>query len=333
MRHVFFLVAVFASGAVHADWVPVLRGNNNVVTVSYGGGSASYNESAAISDGRLSPFVGQMRSIRTEFESKLNSVVGTAISNSQPGVTFRGGSLSGNLHASIQPVAPNTLLMTLDGISYEARSTYSGKKLGFITFDCTNTFSAKNISLTGQYGANNGVLLPSVGINSNVDSSTDCDSNLSWILPIVGNMLVDKKTGQLDSSLEEGVRGAMSEVKDKLLYVPDPAWSIGMLRLVPQTMQITTSDGRAFNIGQVIANNLPYLLGNSQIDVQFGLGIKTKTMPGTSVPQITKFDENVVTLSITSPSLSFSVRLSQEAYVDWKWKCPPNAPNGGCREP
>lgn len=98
-------------------------------------------------------------------------------------------------------------------------------------------------------------------------------------------------------------------------------------------MQITAADGRTFNIGQIVANNLTYLLGNSQIDLQFGLGMNPKTVPGTSAPQITKFDENVVTLSITSPSISFSVRLSQQAYVDWKWKCPANSPPGGCREP
>ncbi|WP_215404090.1 hypothetical protein [Janthinobacterium sp. JC611] len=331
MRHTFFLVAILASGAAHADWVPVLRGNNNVVTVSYNGGSASYQESAANYDGRLSPFIGEMRSIRTGLENKLNSVVGATVA--EKGITFRGGSLSGNLHANIQPAAPNTLLMSIDGISYEARSTYSGKRWGILTFDCTNTFSAKNISLTGQYGANDGVLLPSVGLNSNVNSSTDCDSNLGWILPIVGDLLVNKVTGILDSRLEDGVRSAMNEVKDKLLYMPDPAWGIGMLRLVPNTMQITAPDGRTFNIGQIVANNLPYLLGNSQIDLQFGLGMNPKTVPGTSAPQITKFDENVVTLSVTSPSISFSVRLSQQAYVDWKWKCPVNSPPGGCREP
>ena len=331
MRLPFFLLAILASGAAQADWVPVLRGNNNVVTVSYGGGSASYQESAAIYDGRLSPFIGEMRGIRTGLENKLNSVVSATVAAN--GITFREGKLSGNLHASIQPAAPNTLLMTIDGISYQARSTYSGKRWGILTFDCTNTFSANNISLTGQYGANNGVLLPSVGLNSHVDSSTDCDSNLGWILPVVGDLLVNKVTGILDNRLEDGVRGAMNEVKDKLLYVPDPAWGIGMLRLVPENMQITAADGRTFNIGRIVANNLTYLLGNSQIDLQFGLGMNPRTVPGTSAPQITKFDENVVTLSITSPSISFSVRLSQQAYVDWQWKCPANSPPGGCREP
>lgn len=331
MRKTLFLLAALASSAAHADWAPVLRGNNNVVTVSYGGGSVTYKESATNYDGRLSPFVGQMRGIRTGLETKINTVVGATIA--QQGITFRGGSLSGNLHARIQPAAPNTLLMGIDGVSYQARSTFSGKKLGVIKFDCTNVFSANNISMTGQYGANNGVLLPSVGITSNVDSSTDCDSNLSWILPVVGDLLVNKVTGVIDSRLEEGVRGAMNDVKDKLLYVPDPAWGIGVLRLVPQTLQITAADGRSFNIGQIIANNLPYLLGNSQIDVQFGQGLNLSVVPGTSSPQKTYFDENVLTLSVTSPSLSFSVRLSQEAYVDWQWRCVPKTPGGFCPEP
>lgn len=331
MRKTLFLLAALASGAAQADWAPVLRGNNNVVTVSYGGGSVTYKESATNYDGRLSPFVGQMRGIRTGLETKINTVVGATIA--QQGITFRGGSLSGNLHARIQPAAPNTLLMGIDGISYQARSTFSGKKLGVIKFDCTNIFSANNISMTGQYGANNGVLLPSVGITSNVDSSTDCDSNLSWILPVVGDLLVNKVTGVIDSRLEEGVRGAMNDVKDKLLYVPDPAWGIGVLRLVPQTLQITAADGRSFNIGQIIANNLPYLLGNSQIDMQFGQGLNLSVVPGTSSPQKTYFDENVLTLSVTSPSLSFSVRLSQEAYVDWQWRCVPATPGGFCPEP
>lgn len=329
MRHTFLLLAALASGAAHADWSPVLRSNNHVVTVSYGGGSVSYKENANLDDGRLSPFVGQMRGIRYGLENKLNTVVGATIA--QSGATFRGGSLTGNLHAFIQPAAPNTLLLGVNGISYQARSTYSGKKFGVIKFDCTNTFSANNLSLTGQYGANNGVLLPSVGVTSNVDSSTDCDSNLSWMLPVVGDLLVNKVTGTIDARLEEGARSAMNEVKDKLLYVPDAAWGIGVLRLVPETLQITAADGRSFNIGQIIANNLPYLLGSAQIDVLFGEALNLRVVTGTSTPLQSFFDQNVVTLSVTSPALSFSVRLSQQAYVDWKWRCA--TPGKLCPEP
>lgn len=175
------------------------------------------------------------------------------------------------------------------------------------------------------------VLLPSVGLTSNVDSSTDCDSNLSWVLPVIGNVLVNKASGALDSRLEEGVRSAINEVKGRLLYVPDPAW--GGLRLVPRTLQVTAADGRSFNIGDFIANNLSYLLGNSQIDVQFGQGLNVNVVSGTSVPKDKHFDENIVTLNIASPSATFSVKLTQRAVVDWQWRCPPKADAGGCREP
>lgn len=330
MRLTFFLVAALASTAAHADWSPVPRVNDNVVTVSYNGGSVSYSESNTNYDGRLRPFVYDMLAIRPALEANLNSVVGAAVA--QNGVAFQGGSLIGNLHARIQPAAPGTLLLGIDGIGYQARSKYSGKKYG-ISFSCTNTFSANNLSLTGQYGANDGVLLPSVGVTSNVDSSTDCDSNLEWMLPVVGNLLVNKVTGIIDSKLEDGVRTAMNSVKGKLLYVPDPAYGIGLLRLVPQTLQITTADGRTVNIGQIIANNMTYLLGNSQVDVQFGQGLNLLVVPGTSQPRNSVFDENVVTLTVTSPSLTFAVKLSQHAIVDWQWRCVPKTPGGFCPEP
>jgi hypothetical protein len=329
-RHALFLTAILASGAAHADWVPVLNANNNVVTVSYGGGSKSFQESATLYDGRLYPVTRQMLAIRNDLEATINNVVGATIT--QQGATFKSGNLTGDIHANIQPAGSNTLSMTLDGVSYQARSAYSGKKFG-ITFTCTNTFFANNISMTGQYGANNGVLLPSVGLTSSVNSSTDCDSNLSWILPVVGDLLVNKATGIIDSRLEDGVRSAMNGVKDKLLYVPDPAWGVGLLRLVPSTMQVTAADGRSFDIGQFIANNLTYLLGNAQIDVQLGQGLKLAVVPGTSSPPIGNYEANFVTLNITSPSATFSVKLSQKAYVDWQWRCPANTGVGGCSEP
>jgi len=324
MRHALFLAAALASGAAQADWSPSYRSNNYVVTVSYNGGSVSYGESATADNGRITPFAREMLGIRTVLENSINGVVGAAVA--QQGAGFQGGTLSGNLHAHIQPAAPDTLLMRLDGLNYEARSTYSGKRWGIVSYSCTNTFSAKNLVLTGQYGANNGVLLPSVGVTSDVNSSTDCDSNLSWMLPIVGDLLVNKVTGKLDTRLEEGARSAMNGIKDKLLYTPDPNWGIGVLRLVPASLQITTADGRPFNIGQFIANNLPYLLGNSQIDLQFGRGVSVKLVPGIAEPMQTFYDENIVTINISSPSATFAIRVSQQTNVDWKWRCPGTRP-------
>ena len=60
MRLTFVLVAALASTAAHADWSPVLRVNDNVVTVSYNGSSVSYSESNTNYDGRLRPFVYDM---------------------------------------------------------------------------------------------------------------------------------------------------------------------------------------------------------------------------------------------------------------------------------
>ena len=332
MRTTVFLAAMLAAGWAQADWVPTLASNNHVVTISYGGGSVTYKESTSTYDGRISPFVGNVKAAQYNFGTTLNNVVAAKIGQ-QAGVTFRAGTLTGNLHARMQPIGNDTILMSLDGIGYEARSTYTAKKLGIIRIDCVNTFSANNISITGQYGANNGVIAPSVGVNSNVNSSTDCDTDLSWILPVIGGLLVDKVTGILDNQLEDAARQAMAKVKNDLLYIPDPQWGVGLSRLIYTPDGILLSNGTSFNLGSYVVNNLPYLLGNSQIDLQLGKGLDIRTVPGTSAPPGGPAQADVLNLSITSPSVSFSVRVYEEAYVRWNWKCPANSPPGGCREP
>lgn len=332
MRTTVFLAAMLAAGWAQADWVPTLASNNHVVTISYGGGTGTYREGARNYDGRIYQFAAQMRSAHAVFENALNTVVAAKVA--EQGITFRGGSITGNLHARMQPIGNNTILMSLDGINYAARSSYSGKRLGFITFDCVNTFTANNISITGQYGANNGALAPSVGLNSNVNSSTDCDSNLSWILPIVGDLLVNKATGILDGRLEDGARQAMNNVKDKLLFVPDAIWGVGLNNLLTSSENgVRLPDGTPFNLGLYVANNMDYVLGNSQFDMQFGRGLEIKTKPGTSAPPDGPVQANILLLTVTSPAMTFSIQISEEAIVRWNWKCPANSPQGGCREP
>lgn len=330
MRRIALILATLSSGAAQAAWYPIISGYSNVVTVSYGGSSVSYQESANTANGKLYQFTNDMSMIHRKFENTLNNVIATEVGK-QSGASFRSGTISGNLHARMQPSAPNTLLMSLDGINYRAITNFSGKKFGVINVNCVNTFDANNISVTGQYGANDGVLQPSVGLNSNVNSSTDCDSNLSWILPVVGDLLVNKATGILDNRLEAGIREAMGEVKDKLLYLPDPAWGIGLRRLVPTPTGLTLPDGRQFDIGEYIGNNLPYLLGNSQIDIQFGRGLIVDVNPGNGTPRSGSQEANVMTISIASPAIAFTVKLSQTANVRWQWKCPPNSPR--CIQP
>jgi len=332
MRKLIFLVTALAGGNVYADWSPQFIKQENVVTVSVGGASATYRESQKDQSGQLYAIAGELRLVQPNLEQSLNNVMSQEASKN--GVQFLDGTLSGDLHATLQPSASGVVLMTLNGINYQARNNYSGKKLGVIHFSCTNTATLNNISITGQYGAADGVLASNqVGMSANVNSSTDCDSNLSWILPVVGSWLINKGENIADTRIGDGIKGAMNGVKDKLFFNRDQNWLVGLNRLVPPGKTVTLPNGSVFPIGQYINDNLSYLIANSQMDIQFGKAATIKGVYGTAEPNKNNYVSNLVTVSVTSPALSFSIQLRDETEVDWRWKCSLVNPNKTCSIP
>ncbi|CDG83913.1 hypothetical protein [Janthinobacterium agaricidamnosum] len=332
MRKFVFVAAALVSGSAHADWVPKFISQDNVVTVNLGGGTLSYREGRNDTSSTLFSVSADMRNIQPNLQQSLNNVM--AQEAGKNGVKFLDGTLSGNLHASLQPQASGVVFMTLDGINYQARNSYSGKKFGVISFTCVNTAALNNMSITGQYGAVGGALISDqVGMTGNPTSSTDCDSNLSWILPVVGSWIINKAEGAIDSRIADGVKGAMNGVKDKLLFGRDQNWLVGLNRLVPPGKTVTLPDGRTFPIGQYINDNLQYLIANSRMDIQLGTGLDIKGVRGISEPQQENYAANLVTISINSPALAFSVQLREEARVQWKWQCQIGNPSKICPIP
>ncbi len=324
MRKAFFVIGLFAAGCAHADWSPTLVSDQYRATINYGGGSLSYSEDAK-SMGQLRQTAIDLQSVPYTLQQGLNGRVSQLVA--QNGATFLGGVVSGNALATIRPDASGVVYMTLSGLSYQVRNQYSGHKWGVISYTCTNTLTLSNIVITGQYGAANGAIAgDKTGMTATSSSSTDCDSNLSWILPVLGDALISKAEGKIDSTVQSSVQAALAKVKDTLLYKPDQNLLIGLNRLVPPGKVVALPGGGSFPLGQYIQNNIAYLLANSQLSIQLGSPIALKTVAGTSEPMTTSFSSDLATISLSSPAMAFSIKLAETAEVNWLWRCPAGAP-------
>ncbi|POZ63337.1 hypothetical protein [Chromobacterium alticapitis] len=163
-----------------------------------------------------------------------------------------------------------------------------------------------------------------VGITANVASSTDCDSNLSWILPVVGDMFIHKVDGVIDATLKSKVADSLANFKDALLFKPDQNWLVGLNQLVPVDKIVNLPGGGNFPIGQYVRNNTQYLIGNSQITLRLGDWLppfqsdpSTNGKVDVSAPQ--NYSSEVLSLTLTSPASSFSIKVNEVANVGWKW--------------
>ncbi|HLO92875.1 MAG TPA: hypothetical protein VK195_01030 [Burkholderiaceae bacterium] len=324
------LALVFA-GAAHADWAPRIVSGQYVATVSYGGGSLSHAEDWR-SGGPLGTLAGQMKAVPYSMQNGLNEFMRQSAASK--GVNFQSGALSGDVNVQIQPQGNGTVLMTLGGISYDAYTQFSGKRWGIISYSCVNHASLGNLQATAQYGAATGEL-PSdkIGVTANVGSSTDCDSNLSWILPILGDILINQAEGKIDQGVLNGVKGSLASVKDNLFFGRDQNYLTGLNKLIPADKVVTLPNGQTFPIGQYVNNNLAYLISNSQVSVQLGKGAVVKGVYGTSEPMSDVISGNVITLTLSVPGVSFSVNLAEKVNVQWQWKCSLRDPSRSCPIP
>lgn len=328
MKRSLLLIGLFLSTSLaQADIVPTVVSSQYIATARYNGGSVSYAENA-YGNGPLSNIVSSLRQVPYAVESALNTVL-TEKANSA-GASFLRGSLTGNPTVTIAPQTSGVTLIKLEGWSYEARTRFTGKKLGFISYDCVNTTSLRNLSVTGQYGTQTGQMASDkAGATADVSSSTDCDSNLSWILPFVGDLIIGSITSKLDARVVSGIQGSLALVKDKLLFDRQSNFLSGLNKLVPADKVITLPNGSSFALGQYLQNYLAYLIGNSQLSLKLAQGVQPKPRYG-GEPSTTTETGDLLDLSLTSPAFSFGVSLIEQAQVRWNWVCSWQNPNKQC---
>jgi len=330
MRKLLFLAAALMAGTAHADFIPVSNSGQNILTLGVNNGSVKITENY-LNNGPLGKLVVQATGIPTRFETQLNDVIRTTINNS--GATFQGGKLTGVPTITLSPNASGVVFMTLSGLSYEARSQYSGTKLGVINYSCTNTMTLKNVVITAQYGrAVNATTASTVGITSTPSSSTDCDSNLSWILPVIGDLIVNKVNGIIDAKLLATLQEYTASSASKLYFGDDFNWLTGLNRIVPVGATVPLPSGGSFPLGQYVTDNITYLLANSQISLTIGRGANFLPVVGTNEPPRT-LAGNAITLTLSSPALTFTANLAESYLVTWKWKCSVANPALNCADP
>ncbi|MCU6499617.1 hypothetical protein LPN04_17620 [Rugamonas sp. A1-17] len=328
MRKILFLAAVLAAGAAHADFIPRVISGQNVATVSLNGGSLSYSENWG--SGALGALIVDAQYTPRRIETGLNTAAANAINGH--GATFVKGVVTGTPTITLRPDASGVVFATMSGLSYRVTSTFSGTKWGVINYSCTNTTNYSNITVTAQYGTADGVIPPTkVGINGNLSTSTDCDSNLSWILPVLGDLLINKAEGKVDAGIANAVQNGLASVTQKFFFQRDQNWLVGLNRLIPAD-KVVYYPGGSFPLGQYIANNLPYLIANSQITLKLGGGANLNPVLGTNEPT---FDPSgdAITLTLTSPGVSFTANLREQVNVYWQWQCSIANPSRQCQDP
>jgi len=320
------LAALFSVHSAHAGWDPVVVGGKYTVTVESGGASISFSE-ARNQWGPMARTASELAAIPNQMAAGLNNFMRTyATSN---GVNFRGGALSGDLRLQISPQAGGLMRTTLSGLRYDAQTQFSGKKWGIIRFNCISHLSLANITVGASYNASNGQIpSSSIMLDGQPGSSTDCDSNLSWILPVVGNFIIRKIEGQIDQGVLQGLQGSLGQGTQALFYGRDHLQLTGLTRLVPVDREIILPNGQRFAIGQYVHNNLNYLLANAQMTVQLGKGaIMPETQWGGADPSYNSVEGDHLHLQVSVPGLSFSVRLHEDIQLHWNWngRCGPNS--------
>lgn len=328
MRKILFLAAILAAGAAHADFIPRVVSGQNIATVSLNGGSLSYSQNWG--SGTLGALIVDAQNTPRQIENGLNTAAASAINGH--GATFVKGTVTGTPTLTLRPDASGVVFATMSGLSYRVTSTFSGTKWGVINYSCTNTTDYNNITVTAQYGSADGVIPPTkVGINGNLNTSTDCDSNLSWILPVLGDILINKAEGKVDAGIANAVQNGLASVTQKFFFLRDQNWLVGLNRLIPAD-KVVTYPGGSFPIGQYIANNLPYLIANSQITLKLGGGANLKSVLGTNEPTYDPSGD-AITLTLTSPGVSFTANLREQVAVYWQWKCSIANPTRNCPDP
>jgi hypothetical protein len=327
MKKFLISACLLTAATAHADTIPNIISSDYVASVQYNGGSLSYKENR-YGNGPLADIAANMLQVPDSMQNSLNSFVTQQAS--QNGGSFVNGALTGAMNISIQPQISGITYVTFSGQTYRATTRFTGKKWGVITYSCVNTLTLSNVIITSQYGAVSGAMInDKVGVNANPSSSTDCDSNISWILPVVGNYLINQVTSRLDQGVVNGINASTAQLKDKLLFGREQNFISGLNKLVSIDKVIQLPSGGSFPIGQYLQNNLTYLIGNSQMNIRLD---KPRTLLPTisGEPRNTVEKSTIFELALTSPAFSFGVKLNEEANVRWDWVCSYRDPRKQC---
>ncbi|MEN3811300.1 hypothetical protein ABH309_13595 [Chromobacterium piscinae] len=332
MRSILSIAILLAAGSAQADWTPRVISDQFVTTLNYGGGALSYREDAS-KGGPVWQAVSELMKTPNILQQGLNGRVAQLVS--QNGATFLSGTVSGNAQVTIRPDASGVAYISLSGLNYQVRNRYSGRKLGVINYSCTNTLTLSNMVLTAQYGTADGSMAAGkAGMTATTSSSTDCDSNLSWILPVVGDVLISKAEGKIDSAIQSGVQASLAQVKDALLYKPGQNLLSGLNKLVPADKVVSLPDGRTFPVGRYVQDNFRYLLGNSQITLRLGNYLQVQPVnqdPG----MYSNAASELLSLNLSSPAFALGLKVNEEQALSWSWnsQCDPRHPETVCQEP
>ncbi len=322
-----FAVLGLSMALAHADVVPSVLSSQYLATARYNGASISYSEDR-YGNGPLADVASAMKQVPGAVQNALNAVLAEKAASA--GASFLRGSLSGDPTVTIAPQSSGATLISLGGWSYTASTRFTGKKWGVISYECVNTLSLRNFSVTAQYGSQNGQMITDkVGSTADVSSNTECDSNLSWMLPFVGDFIVGQITSRVDARIVSGIQASLGQIKDKLLFDRGANFLSGLNKLVPVDKVITLPNGSSFALGQYLQNNLAYLIGNSQLTLKLGQGAQPRPKFG-GEPGTTTEVGNVLDLSLSSPAFSFGVGLVEQAQVKWTWVCSWQNPSRQC---
>jgi hypothetical protein len=328
MKKFLALATLLAMSSAHADWRPTVLDRYYTLTINYGGGSRSIMEFET-ANGPLRSVAEQVVSIPYGLEQGLNTYVAQLVNSN--GAHFLQGHLSGSINASIRPQSSGVTYLGLNGFSYYALSSYSGSKFGILNYTCQNQLYLNNVSVTAQYGSVNGALGSNVGLTFSPTSSTDCDTNLGWIIPGV-DRLVNSVATKVDAGIEATLLNSAAKVKDSLFFARDQNFLVGLNKLVPADTVIALPGGGTFALGQYVQNNLAYLLANSQINAKIDRGAVVDNVVGNDFPGA-DITGNVITLAVTTPGTSFSVQLQQTSDIRWNWVCNIAQPQAVCEQP
>ncbi len=317
-KNTLLLALALCSTLAQADIIPIVQSSTYIATARYNGASVSYAESRN-SNGPLWGVAYSVIQTQAGIENALNAAIAQKAAST--GATFLKGTLTGDPTVTITPQANGTTLINLSGLSYAANTRFSGRQWGVISYDCINNLTLRNFAITAQYGTQSGQMLnDTVGASAEVSSNTECDSNLSWVLPFVGDYIIGRITSQLDAGFAAGIRGSLAKVKDDLLFNRDANYLSGLNRLVPADKVVTLPNGSSFALGQYLQSNLAYLIGNSQLTLKLGKGVQVKPQYG-GAENTTIETGNVLDLNLSSPAFSFGVGLVEQAEVEWYWVC------------
>lgn len=331
MKKMILLSALLLSPLAHADYVPVVGSRYYATTVSVGGGFAVTQENAAV-NGPMGNLAWSIYNAPLPMQQSLDAFVKNAAAAN--GGAFLGSTLSSPINVSLVPDGLGAVTVGFSGFRYDAQTKFSGKKYGVLKYDCINKLGLNNLSGAAKYGASDGVYVPgSFTLNYWSTSSTECDSNISWILPVFGNMLIDSFTGKLDKSVAAATQATAATLTDSLFYFKDANLLNGLQRLIPVSQTVNMTNGQVFPIGQYVHANMPYLLANATITATLGKPVQVSPAYGLNEPVNSVYSSDALRLTVSSPAITFSMTLSDTTVVYWDWRCSLANPSRVCQQP